>query len=113
MQEELPAPARRTESAKATLCVKCEHLCDLSLDRCDRCGAHLFVKCGHCGHKNARVISRCEKCQHRLHKSVKDRVRHGGSGRLNLLYLGAAVLVVVVATGLIVWLADVPIPRLW
>jgi|688.fasta_scaffold77661_2 hypothetical protein len=113
MQEDLPSHTRQTDSAKATLCVKCEHLCDLHLERCDRCGAHLFVLCSGCGHKNPRVISRCEKCQHRLHKTVKDRVRRTGSGRFNLLYFGAAILVIVVAAVLVIWLADIPFPRLW
>lgn len=110
MSEDLPANPRQSESSKATLCVKCEHLCSPGLERCDRCGAHLYILCAHCGHKNARLISRCEKCKHRLHKSVKDRVKRAGSGSLNLLYLAGAILVVVVAVGLIIWLADI---RLW
>jgi hypothetical protein len=113
MQDEPPAAPRQTDTARATLCVKCEHLCDPALERCDRCGGHLYILCSHCGHKNARTISRCEQCKHRLHKSAKDRVRAGGAGKFNLLYFGAAVLVILVATGLILWLADVPRPRLW
>lgn len=113
MQDDSTTPSRPPDSAKAILCVKCEHLCDPSLDRCDRCGGHLFILCSHCGHKNVRVISRCEKCRHRLHKTVKDRVRSGGSGKFNLLYFGAAALVILVAAALVLWLADVPLPRLW
>jgi hypothetical protein len=49
-------------------------------------------------------------CKHRLHKSAKDRVTPAGLGSFNLLILAGAILVVVVAVGLIIWLADV---RLW
>ena len=79
MQNDLPESPRQSDSAKAILCVKCEHLCDPALERCDRCGGHLYIICSQCGFKNARVISRCEKCRHRLHKTVKDRVRSGSS----------------------------------
>jgi hypothetical protein len=110
MSKDLSANPQPTESSKGTLCVKCEHVCSPGLERCDRCGAHLYILCALCGHKNARAVSRCEMCKHRLHKSAKDRVTPAGLGSFNLLILAGAILVVVVAVGLIIWLADL---RLW
>lgn len=114
MADEPVTPGNAPPSAgpNAVLCVKCDHLCALDLERCDRCGAHLYVICSKCEHKNPRVLSRCRECGRRLHKTVGDRVRNR-SRSVNLLYFAGAVLVIIAVAALVIWLADIPTPRLW
>lgn len=103
----------RPAGPNAVLCVKCEHLNDPKLETCERCGTHLYVLCSRCEHKNPRVLSRCEKCKHRLHKKLRDRVGGSRQRTVNLLYFVAAFGIIAGVAALIVWLADIPVPRLW
>jgi uncharacterized paraquat-inducible protein A len=57
------------------LCAKCEHLNPASAELCEKCGAHLYIACTHCGRKNKRVDARCYHCHHRLHHSKFHRLK--------------------------------------
>lgn len=113
MPEEPQPSAPRPSGPNAVLCVKCDHLNDPALEQCERCGGHLYILCSKCEHKNPRVLSRCAKCKRRLHKTVRDRVRSRREGTVNLLYFAAAAGIILVVGALVVWLAEIPLPRLW
>ena len=42
--------------------------------RCMHCGAHLYVTCNECGHRNVRVAANCTHCGHHLHRSFWRRL---------------------------------------
>lgn len=101
-------------AGQGVLCVKCEHLNPLGLEKCVTCEAHLFVFCARCGHLNARVHSRCEKCYRKLHRTVRERWKGGDEPRpMNLFYFFLILFGLVALAAMIIWLADIRLPRLW
>jgi len=62
-------------SELAASCPRCEHLNPPGKERCERCGARLFVECQHCRHLNRRVLTHCENCQGRLRRGLFHRAR--------------------------------------
>jgi hypothetical protein len=104
-------PPAQPGMRRGVLCIKCEKLNEPGTERCVRCETHLYVTCTHCETKNARVNSRCTRCKHRLHK------RRGLGGNpareVNYFYVGLVLAGLVVAIGLLLWLAGARLPRLW
>ena len=115
MDELVPtSPPAGPQNGKGVLCVKCEHLNPSGLEKCGTCGAHLFVFCTRCGHVNARVHSRCQQCRRKLHRTARERWKGGEEPQpVNLFYVGLALAGILLLAGLIVWLADLRLPRLW
>lgn len=100
--------------SKGVLCVKCEHLNPVSLDKCETCDAHLFVVCSRCGHRNSRVLSRCAGCRGKLHRSIRERWKGGSEVQpVNLLYFGLGIIGIALMAAFFLWLADIRLPRLW
>jgi predicted amidophosphoribosyltransferase len=62
-----------TKFKQGTLCAKCDHMNPGGSNVCHVCGAHLYVSCHHCGHRNQRVMSHCAHCGERLHRSLLRR----------------------------------------
>jgi len=109
----LPGPEALAQVRKGVLCVKCERLNELEVDKCSKCGSHLFVFCHRCGAKNPRVHSRCEKCRRRLHRSVKDRVSGNDNRPVNMLYVGLTLVGILLAIGVLILVSGFQLPRLW
>lgn len=112
--EPLPADSEAGPAGPGVLCVKCEHLNPPGVDKCINCEAHLFVFCTHCNHRNARVHSRCERCNRKLHRTVQERWKDGAEPKpVNLLYFAAALVGLILLGALAVWVSGVRLPRLW
>lgn len=106
----LPGPESVSEARRGVLCVKCERLNEVGVEKCSNCSSHLYVFCHRCGEKNPRVHSRCEKCKRRLHRSVKDRVKGTDSSPINLVYVGLALVGILLAIVVLVMVSGL---RLW
>lgn len=79
LEAENPEAAKGGESkskrnSKGTLCVKCGHVSPAGETRCERCKAHLHIKCNDCGATNARAEGRCKDCGRRLHKTAFEKI---------------------------------------
>lgn len=109
----LPGPEAVSLGRRGVLCVKCEHLNETDAERCSQCTSHLYVFCQRCGAKNPRVNSRCEKCQRRLHRSVKDRVKGNDGRSVNLLYVGLTLIGILLAIVVLILVSGFQLPRLW
>ncbi len=105
---------RSNPETKGALSVKCEHLNPGTLDACEVCGSHLYVKCHECGAKNRRVNTRCDECQRRLHKG-----RTRGSGTraaregFNFWVVGLVVGGILFTMFLLFLVSGMKLPRLW
>ena len=82
-QPRTEAPIDPDKNQPGVLCTRCDHLNYLGQEKCEDCGAPLFVKCTHCGEQSPRVFSRCPHCHHRLRHRGRHghRKHHGGSRR--------------------------------
>ena len=59
--------------SQGLLCVECEHLNPSGEQVCFKCGAHLYLFCDACGHRNERVYTSCRECKRPLHRSKWSR----------------------------------------
>ena len=87
------------QGEKGLLCPKCSHLNPGGLKLCEYCNSQLFVKCKKCGAKVQRVISKCPKCRHRMHKSPFRKLKRRMFRRSKKLTLGQAAIMLIVAYG--------------
>lgn len=108
--------ASASRTIRGVLCVKCEHLNAVTLEECEFCRAHLWVKCHECGAKNRRVNIRCDECNRRLHKgrTTSSRSRSDKTG-FNWWVIGMVVGGIVFMMGLLFFLSrgSAGMPRLW
>jgi len=106
--------SRVNPETRGALCVKCEHLNPGTIEACEVCGAHLYVKCLQCGAKNRRVNTRCETCQRRLHKGrSRGSDRSSGRAGMNLWVVGMIVGGILFTMFLLFLISGLKLPRLW
>ncbi len=110
MTENDPAGAPpKPANERGILCAKCEHLNPGDTNVCSYCGAHLFVTCHHCGHRNQRAYSRCAHCRRRLHRSLIRKWykwMFRGQAKAKPLHFVLMIIVVFIAYKIIVHLAE-------
>ena len=82
---------------KGLLCLKCSHLNPGNLKECEYCNSKLFIKCKKCGAKVQRVLSQCQKCRHRLHKSILSKLERKMFARSRKITLGQFGLLIILA----------------
>lgn len=106
-------PARAAETGPSAetgvVCAKCAQLNPNGRKICESCGAHLFVTCQHCGHRNQRIAPQCSHCGTRLHRSFWRRWRKKlftDRGRLKPIHLLMMLFVALAAYVIIVKLAN-------
>ncbi len=104
------AKAANPAAAEAGIvCAKCEELNPAGSKLCTFCGAHLFVTCHRCGHRNQRILAQCAKCGSRLHRSAR---RHWYKrlfperGKFSLVHVVLILIVTLVAYLIIVKVAN-------
>ncbi len=108
-------PDHLSKAERGLPCAKCRRLNAAAAKVCQYCGAHLFVTCPDCGHRNERALARCGSCGRRLHRSWWRRFRKRlflKSQNVTPLQLALLVLGVLAAFGLIVLLAEFRLPGL-
>lgn len=57
-------------------CAKCMLHNEREAERCRRCDAPLWRKCGGCGHRAPRTHSRCSRCMAELPDGMLQAVKH-------------------------------------
>ncbi len=70
-----PTESPSHSSRPEVVCAKCHAANPHGANTCGACGAHLYVSCHHCGHRNERHHLRCTSCGLRLHRTFWRRVR--------------------------------------
>ncbi len=85
------------QGEKGLLCLKCSHLNPGNLKECEYCNSQLFIKCKKCGAKVQRVLSQCQKCRHRLHKSFLTKLERKMFARSRKITLGQFGLLIILA----------------
>jgi hypothetical protein len=86
-----------TKGERGVLCAKCEHLNAPELHACERCGAHLYIKCNSCGHRNPRVRSRCGECGQRMHRTFWHKWEKKILGKQRKITLYQVIFVIIAA----------------
>ena len=85
------------QGEKGLLCLKCSHLNPGNLNECEYCKSPLFIKCKKCGAKVQRVLSQCQKCGHRMHKSFFDKIERKMFASSRKVTLGQFGLLIILA----------------
>ena len=107
-------PTESTQSSRAVLCAKCEHLNPHGLNVCERCAAHLHVVCHSCGHRNERVRTRCLECDHQLHRTSIGRFAQslfGKDRKMSVIQTTLLVIAIVVGIAVIVFFSELRLPQ--
>jgi ribosomal protein L40E len=81
------------------VCTKCGTENPPKTDLCTACGAHLYLVCRECKHRNYRGLSNCEKCNQPLRPSDSRNIRRlfnptGGNVKFTELLVAAIVVVI-------------------
>ncbi|HVY68750.1 MAG TPA: zinc ribbon domain-containing protein, partial [Verrucomicrobiae bacterium] len=107
---ESQAPKAERRSKQDVLCAKCDHPNPYRANKCENCGAHLYVSCHACGLSNPRSRSRCVQCGHRLHRSAWSKIEknlfRGKFRSVKPAHIILLVVVVFITYRVIVRLAD-------
>jgi hypothetical protein len=110
MTEPRPDQAHVPEAAQPEVaCAKCHTVNPRGSNVCSQCGAHLYVTCHGCGHRNERYFVRCAHCGRRLHRSFWRRMRKKylpDDRKVKPLYVVLLIIMVLLAYKIIIWLSE-------
>jgi hypothetical protein len=108
--------AKEKRNSKGILCVKCGHVSPSGNTKCERCEAHLHIKCNDCGAANARSAGRCKDCGRRLHKTAFEKINKtmfNHTAKITPLQILLAIVAVGLVFFLIMFMANLRFPSLF